>query len=718
MHQNDTARSNLVLLHTNSHNLVLLLSFQSVRVEHANTEHLTLLRGGRQYRRYRRLLMQRIHHDPALQLLPELLTIPLLPDAMANLIDLTSQHAPHRLMVRGDLGTGRSLLLHQLAWHWVQHASEPLLWLSLASTEARELSPHMLLSRAANALEQSLPLDGIPAETGEQPWCLLIDDWALLPSQQRLLWRSFLRSLPEIWPEARVVLALPNGDEMWSGWQTIMLSAPDTERRNIWLRHLLPNHDLTPLLAALQPTAPLAVLGERLLDIALLALGISHSHGLPGSRLELYDRAIPLWEEASKQQPPDQSDMPMVLAAQARHAYDVASAIASSGDLSVLTTLEGQTQTEVARLLTAMLDDPTPLYQMLWPPNQPTPEALLTLGRCVRERPDAAADWSMRIVAALAAQQQSHPHQSLMQQLEPCFPTIVTARSWHPHHHTNGNGVGTNGSSHRDHLSDEQAMTLLAEIVPVLSMASLFTLLNDTALYENVRWAAADALAQIALNPTAHAMLTPHTDQPADQPALCPWLDQHTPADRLSQAAYAYLAILAGSACNDVRRLQQSLSALPMLQRVLSHERRIKLASTLMNNARMPAELRTAALKLIPMADDRSTLAMLARACSDADDATRRTALQSLHNREAAQIMAVLQHALLGDGNPPPASTDRDHIMLELLDHLASYQETEASLLLARCVMGETLALVARLHALTLLASRPLSGLMLVHRFL
>ena len=650
---------------------------------------LQLLQRAGALRRHRRGVSQYVYHEPAIQLLPALLDLPLPPFGTAGATAALLAHNAY-LGLCGPTGSGRSLALLQLAWHAAtSRQAEPVLLLPLAHADRPDRSPRAVLAGAIRRSGLPAPFDSRVPPASRAPWLLLLDEWELLSPARQADWRAFVLDLPKFWPEARLVLTLPEADEGWPGLEMVGLTPPDDIVLRIWLGYLLPRHDIAPILEALEPGAPLAFLRDRLLEIILLAL-VYPDRGLPVSRTQLYkqvyrrisavqpeppaderraSRAGDRWSAASSQWPSSWSFLFRAL-----RRYELARDLAGTGDLAPFAQLEGADRAEVALLLAGMLSDMTPLFRELWGPDPSTPAQLLTLGRCLREQPAGARAWGLRVLAALAVEQESAPNRMLVQALGLLLPTILA----------------TAGGA----IADAQAGALLAELAPALGGPALALLLDNPAVRPALRWAAADALQRL---PSATARAA---------------LDATSPPDALAQAARSY--VLALGSAEERRRLaapERLGWATTLLDRRVDQQRRTQVANALLSDREMPITLRTAALALIPQADDETVQTILALACSDPDAQVRGGALTALRSRPPQQALLVLSDCVFSTNAPWEAQHDA-------LEQLAHYPQSEVVAVLARCALALQLPLVGRLRALALLAARRDAGLRLLRRLL
>lgn len=634
------------------------------------------LKGRHAPQRYGNAVKERVQQEPAVRLLPALLDLPLFASGTSGAVAALEQGV--YLALRGPMGSGRSLALLQLAWHWAANErKEPVVLVSLAHADVIDVMPRVIFEQALNAAGCPLKIDRSTGMLKAQPWLLLIDEWEALPPERQADWRIFVLSLPQIWPEARGIVVLPETEGEWSGFQSVNLPRPDEPLVRAWLMQLLPQQNIAPILAALAPGAPLAALPDRLLEVALLALTYP-AYGLPVSRVQLHERAYTMLRQAYGVSQPallDIDDPPfstLVVGRFALRQYEMARDLAAAVDMTALVALQGAERNAVARLLAGMLSDPGPVYSALWGREPPTPADLLILAGCLRDRPAAAA-WGMRILTALLDRKDSRLYQEIVQELAPVIPAMLVA------------GGNT--------LSDEQAGLLLTELAPMLGGPLLLALLDNTDLRPGLRWEVADALRQL----------------PSEE--LHPALGQSSPPDALAQALRYYMLALGNA--EDWRMLgeTEALSwGTALLHAQVSPQRRAQVIHTLLQKGR-PAELRLVALKFIPSDKNQSWLPLLAQACADNSATVRHAAFEALNKYEPQWALRVLNTMLWATGVSWP-------VLHDVLEQLARYTQREVSVLLARFIQAPNVPLAGRLKALGMLAERRVAGSWLLCRLL
>ncbi len=604
-----------------------------------------------------------------MRLLP---TLPYLPLHLAGMADISLSSLLAQtsfIALRGLPGSGRSLALLQLAWHGSTRRQSPPVLLSLAQTDIPTLPPHEILDHALAAIN-------IPTlSTSSQQSCLLLlDDWEDLPTARRADWHAFLVNLPQTRPDIRAVLALPPTGSEWPGFQPATLSTPDDALIQLWLTHLLPHQDHTPILAALATDGPLAGMRERLLEIGLLCLTYPE-HGLPANRIQLYENALEQIQGQptdSNAPPADQS--PQIIGRSVLRWYELARDMAGHQDMLRLTEMDELVRAEVALLLTHLLPHPEPLYNVLWGSEQPTPVNLLILGRCLREQPDDVPTWWLRILTALYHWSDSAPHQHLLYELGPHFPAIMAAAC--------------------DTLPVEPTHKLLDALMPMLGGPTLLTLLDNPALCTDLRWVAADVLLTLPPDTRHHLAGFDH------------------PPDTLARAARCYMLALGHTEERHMLATSQIADWISALRNTpISAERRTRIASAILGDAQLPARIRSTVLAIATHTDEQTRLTVLAEACNDSEAAVRQEALLTLQSHETGQILTILGQILLG-------STSTWEVQRDALEQLARYAHHDASALLVHCALAAHLPLAGRLRALHLLAARQNAGPLLLHRLL
>ncbi len=647
-------------------------------------------RSGTRARKYHSTIHEHIQADALIQRLPTLLTLPLYSAGVVKLSAATIQDAITRkpyLAVRGPSGSGRSLLLLQLAWHWTtSQRKEPVLPLCLYQCDKPNVPPRAVLANALHHTDMPMPINSTKGTTIGQPWILLIDDWDKLPPSRRAAWRSFILSLPKQWPEARVLITLPAASEKWKGFHTINLATPDETLSEVWIQHLLRQTNIAPIRTVIQNSTGILSQHNRLLDSVLLALTYPVS-GLPVTRLQLYERAYALIYAPSEHagsesvvvrhytNPTHHSQHLCSLAHHTMRNYEIAHALATANDIPPLDDIADADRTELALLLRDMLPDPDHLYTTLWGNEEHLPTHLLILAECICQAPTQKPAWAMRTLKALVAQQTTLSYRHMLKALLAHLPAIL-------------NAAYEQGTSQTTPLSDITA--LLTDGAPTIEATSLLTLLDATDIHPDIRWAATDAF--LARKPAIDFYNT-------------------SPPDTLAQAMRGYILVMQTTDAHQPIRTSTKITTwIAALQDAhVPQQRRLDIATILLNQSTITPVLRATALALQPQVDEEATYETLKRMCSDTDAAVRHTALCALHMRETRQALSIIGHILLTAKPPWQAQHDA-------LESLAEYQDQQACKLLAQCTLSTKLPMIGRCRAVILLAAKNGDALGLLRR--
>ncbi len=615
-----------------------------------------LLPGRRPLRHYRRTLQQTLQADRAVRLLPALLDIPLgcapLPDADALMA------APTSWALLGPPAGGRTLALFQIAAHWANGSSRvPLVCLPLSELDSPNLSPRAVVTAALHRA-------GTHAATIEsrQPALLLVDDWEQLPANRRVLWRQYLAGLSTSWPTARAVVALPPS-EAWPELSSLSIAPPDESNLAVWLGRLLPNHDPAPILAALTNTA-LAVLRNSLPDLLLFAL-VYPMVGLPTSRAALYEQAFALIQPVLSDQPHPSFEIeapyvkelgaPLLLGRAALRHYRLARGLAGGADLATLADLPAHERAAVAPLAAGLLDDPTPVLDLLWNiDNAETPDYVALLA-CTRERPNLAPAHTLRLLEQLTTTATTPQ----LTTLTPVLPALLIATAQHDLART---------------------LAIVPAIAQQISSSTPWLALVDTpAAPPDLRWAAVE---QLVATPPPVAILSTVSAY----------------ANPVGLAGRAYLCLhtipLAGELLMS-RPLSAGLDAL--LDPAADSRRRHTVATRLLATTDTPPELRRMALAAAPT-DAAEDVARIETALTDPNAELRQTARTRLLNRPPAEACAALERALTQPNLPTQVAN-------ELLGIAAHVDAPGVVKLLARCAATAHQQLPVRLYALDQLAT-------------
>jgi len=674
------------------------------------TNPLPFLPAGRALRQHRLLLQGLLTAEPAVHLLPSLLSLPLgaepLPDPAAIMA------GPALLGLAGPPTSGRSLALLQVAQRWASSgAPGAVLYLPLVQADAPNLSPRAVIAGAVHRA-------GLPPALadGGRPGVLLLDDWELLSADRRAIWRAALTASAQSWPALRAVVALPEG-ERWDELALVELPAPDEARAAAWLAHLLHGHDTAPLVAALR-REPLARLRSSLADIALLALTYPLA-GMPAGRTELYEQAYalvrPLAAEAN------------IGRAALRH-YRLARSLAGGDDLETLASLAPTERAAVAPLAAGLLDDPLPVLTSLWGDGTPDQADLRALAACALESPARAPLWGLRLVERLASPEAPEAERALLHSLAPALPALLAAAAQADEPRALAaaaamasafgkpdveRGTGDDGQVTEDGAGPHRLPSTVYR--PELWLA----LVDDLSAPPALRWLAADVLA--AAPPAPESLVPPSI------------------ADATTLAARCFVAALGGEA---TQRLLATPPFRAGLEALLSArhagERRARAARAIVSSATLPeqlralalaavgdpqlvertvaggsADMRRAALAELGQREPEEALAAIGRvlAALPADDPTRREALDAAARLSLPAATGLLARAALGghgaqpgcgdDRRPPTADQTADVWRSSVIGRRSSESE-----------------LAVRLHAVDLLAGRGPGGRLLLRRLM
>lgn len=613
---------------------------------------LAFFQGGRMIRRVRSDLQSHIHSEPAVRLLPGLLQIPLVPAPLPDPVAILAHSGGIALC--GLPSSGRSLALLQIQARWADTgAGGPVIALNLTSDDAPNLSPRALV---AGAIHRT----GLPANyiEGHRPMIVLLDGWEELAPDRRAMWHSYAVAATS-WSVARVVISLPPG-ETWFGFSCLDLVAPNDDTLAAWFGLLLPSHDPTLILAALQ-CEPLAALRNRIGDLLLLAL-IYPIIGLPISRAQLYEQAYALACPIL-----DNDNVEVSVGQAALRHYRLARDLADGTDLSALPTSE---IAAIAPLAAGILDDPHPILDLLWADDERGPPILHALATCLRERPTAAVNDYLRLIELLLAHG-NHDHDSVIM---PGLPDMFAA------------------ASHGDQARAMRALGDLATSWPGhQTVGLLLHLMDHPDATADLRWVAADLLAGAGL---------PIPASIAAIPAF---------ADDITLAARAYLLALTIPA---QRQFLLDPALRPGLDALIAgaggDQRWMTAAAALITDSHAPSELRILALSNAPESARGESL--IQQALSSHSTALRRSALAALHSRSADDTLRLLTAALADSGSD-------ENVLGDLLATVAQLPQREATGLIARYALSEQCGPALRITALCLFAKR-LGCAPLLQRFL
>jgi hypothetical protein len=509
---------------------------------------------------------------------------------------------------------------------------------------------------------------GLPSALadGNRSGILLVDDWELLSSDRRAVWKSTLTAGAGSWRSLRAVVALPPG-EAWPELQTIQLATPDKATATGWLAHLLPGHNAGSLLAALQHE-PGADRYASLADLALLALTYPLA-GLPVSRSELYEQGYALvrpllGDERSLHPGLGPAASLRVGRALLRH-YRLARGFAGGNDLEALADLSPVERGAVAPLTAGLLDDPTPVLAALWGDGAPELENLQALAACASEAPRRGSRWGLRLVERLAGPGASPEERAVLGRFAHALPAILA----------------TAGAEDTPRAS--AALASLHAALPE-SLACSLALIDDPAAPEALRWAAADLMASSAITPER--------------------LAASATTDITALKARSFVAAVGGVPLHSLLiapPLRVGIEALLADQAAGAH--RVAAAQAVVSDESLPDELRALALRAC---EDRD---LVERSAGAASPDMRRAALETLGRGEPEEALAVVGRALA-------AGSAGEIARREALEVAAGLATPAATGLLARAAIDGGQSLAVRLHALDLLAGRGHGGMLVLQR--
>ena len=664
------------------------------------------LRHQNDLRAYRHALSSEVSQDLAIRLLPALIEIPpriVDHDGAARTLSATL-HETARVTLAGASGSGRRLALQQLAARWA--ASEdttgpiPLL-LSLPRLDDGHSPPAALVTAWLQAASQATPQrpargmlsrirsSAAPPNANDQlaGWLLLIYGWEELLPERRAAWRTMLLDAPRVWPLLHLAIALPIDEPPWPNFTALEIAPPTPAILTAWVQQLVPGEPRAAILEALAPGGRLQALSERLFEIALLAWLAPHPD-LPATRAELYAGALarmlnlppgrlalapPIVELqllAAYGEPPS-SEVPGLLepsddsAPRFAHPqirrYMAARQLVDEGRYTPLQAVEQAERDEMALLIVTMIADPTPLYAALWGDGHLRAEDVLTLGRCLRERPPLNPAWILRVVGALALLVRNGPQAPRVHELlAAAMPALDMCLS---------------GAA-----ADDQAQRFLMRLFELLP-ATLATPRMERLVYadetpEPLAWELADMLID---RPSTEDHLPPPAP---DRPALVRW---------------GYIQAVRGP------RGRQLLSA-PLATTVLSalaasgagDARRLRAAVALLDDPALPATTRVAALALLERSDHPAALGVIERAGHDPSAEVRQSALEALSRRDPSRAYTALNQAALDQTAPWDTRT-------QAILRLGDYLTLGAGALLEHCACDAALPLYVRMQAVTAL---------------
>jgi HEAT repeat protein len=649
-------------------------------------------------RAHRREIVTLIGQDFVLRLLPGLLDLPLpIGDGTGLFGDLDDHLLQiQRAMLIGRSGSGRRLAMLQLAHRWTLDeravGRTPVLLPLTRLDDGRSpvdnlLEPWVLPHEPQNTKQRRSPiallLPGAPAPAPAR--LLLIHGLEELAPERRDVWRATLAEAPERWPDLHLVVALPQDEQVWTGYTPLSFVAPAPALVRQWIELLAPVEQQAELLEALAPDGALHPLSERLLEVALLAW-LARRSGLPATRAGLYKRALEAVLEprageagtaalitelqllaAYDERPsftmegflePREGDSPYFVYPQVRR-YLAARQLVEEGRYEPLLMLEQVERDELVLLLATMLADPTPIYELLWGEGQPDAANALVLGRCLRERAPLSPSWVVRVIGALArlVRSASSQRQEAYDVLEAALPRLDAALP------------ALLGQAVEPFL-----LRLLETLPEKLSAPRMAALAYDDATPAHLGWALADRL-----------LVLP--DQNVAPPLQAP----------AALARWAYVQALRGP---QSRQLLASVAttALPALAEGADAERRRRAAKALLDDIALSIGAQVSALGLLDRSDHPAAQAVIERAIHDEAPDVRMRAIATLAEQDDEQSFTALGHTIFDQTAPWDAR-------FSAIQRLGERQAPAAAMLIEGAARTATLPMYARMLAAAALGS-------------
>lgn len=653
------------------------------------------LRHTNDLRAYRRKLLNEIQQSPLIRQIPALLDVPLplvAADGAPRHLDDTLDQASFVLLA-GSLGSGRTLAIQQIAQHLLSADTKPTpALIPLFKVDDGRSAPIVLLGEVL----ASLGGGRAARKSGGQPalierlsgWALLITGLEELPAHRQTAWKATLQLAPQQWDETQVVVAVPRNEPRWTGYTTLTIASGEIVAER-WVEMLAPIEHRATLANAVQPGAPLAPLATRLFEVALLAC-VARRGQFPGSRAALYDAAIAAifdLDRNNDQQRASLEALQLLAAYDERPASLVAGMLEPTGvgglrftpalfgrylaarqlvaenRFDLLAGLEPSEQREIARFCATATQEVAPLYAALWGNGRPSTAQLLTLGTCLRERPNSPPSWTVRIIGGLAVLARNTKPQQRAQAvamlrhcrpaLDATFATLVNA--------------------------DPGAQRVIAQLLAILPNELAVPYAENMAYSPATRSELAWELAELLIHrPAPESSAVP----PAETIARARWTSV--------QALRSHESRLALVRTGDAAIIRELAFA------DLDDARLLRVAATLLEDSVLPTEFRAAGLGLLANNSQPTALTVIERACYDSDPAVRQAALARLASRDASRGQTALSRAAL-DHNAP------NDTRIGAIERLATGFADESQPLLSRCARDTTLPLYAQLLAVAAL---------------
>lgn len=420
------------------------------------------------------------------------------------------------IVVVGQAGSARMLVMAQIAWHWVRHNNNvPALLIDLNSDDQPELTPQALVCKMLHEAGETLVAEQGPIET-RRPWHLLVNGIERLPETRRVDWHSFLQSLPRLWPDAQLVLALPDEETRLLYWpHSVPLAArtPDEQQLDRLLQCLVAPNKRDIVRASLGSNSNLSKLRERTLEIILLAWMVQEQ-GLPANRTALW-----AWSLAQNQLDPKKLGGTWLREHPISQAYSLARHfIDGNYAWETLHSLPADQQREISLFLAELVDDPSALFAALWQEERFAESSYLQFLSDIlqtwlqahassRIEPESE-EWLLRLLELLT-QHYDRPELALnLSQLSSCIERLIAQPPM---------------------LAGQESLVRIASRIPGIANMLLCQIVDQIHFQPHIRWQAADQIIQRAPD---HNLLSQ--------------LSQQTGQDGLSQAARAYICAFAG----------------------------------------------------------------------------------------------------------------------------------------------------------------------------
>ncbi len=190
-------------------------------------------------------------------------------------------------------------MLRQVALTWAATTGAPVpVPLVLARVDDGQTAPDVLIDQELARLHPSImaamsPLFSTPEHNlakNRGRWGLLVEGLDELPPARQKAWRTTLQRVPTAAPGTHMVVAVAMDEQEWPGFTALRVAAPSPTIVQEWVKRLSDAAQQPLLLNALRPDGTLELVGEQLVEVALLAW-VTKRTELPHSRAELYGQA-------------------------------------------------------------------------------------------------------------------------------------------------------------------------------------------------------------------------------------------------------------------------------------------------------------------------------------------------------------------------------------------------------------------------------------------